>query len=312
MSPANPLVSIVILSWNRRVDLATTLQEVRRQRYTPYEVIVVDNGSTDGSPTMVRESFPDVRLVALPTNVGVEGLNVGLRAANGALIVLLDDDSYPVPDALEALVGVFQRDPQLGVAACKILGPSGREDGWPWREISGGAEVPTFIGCGVGLRRAALDRAGLFDGAFFLYQNELDLAARIMEEGYAVRFFPEIQFVHAVSPSNRVSFRSDYYDTRNLLWIIWKYFPRAQALRLSLRVALERIGYRLLRGDLGRSWAVVRGIGGAFTARSTLLTSKVLSPKTRKQLLTFIEWWHPPLWPWLQARLHRRLYDEGR
>jgi len=261
---------------------------------------------------MVREFFPNDRLISLLKNVGVEGLNVGLRAANGSLIVLLDDDSYPLPNALERLVAVFQSDPHLGVAAGKILGSSTQEDEWPWGDTTGGAEVPTFIGCGVGLRRMALDRAGLFDGTFFLYQNELDLAARIMDAGYAVRFFPEIRFLHAVSPSNRSSFRSDYYDTRNLLWIIWKYFPRGQALRLSLRVALERIAYRLLRGDFGRGWAVMRGVWGAFASRSNSLSPRVLSLKTRTRLLTFIDWWHPPLWPWLHARLHRRLYDNGR
>jgi GT2 family glycosyltransferase len=302
MPPGDMLLSIVILSWNRRDDLRTTLEHVLQDEYRPGEIFVVDNGSTDGSAEMVNTVFPHVRLVQLPDNFGIEGLNVGLRAAKGEIIVLLDDDSYPASGALRQLVEIFQNDASLGVAACRITGPRDWDTTWPWRDP--GAEVPTFVGCGVGIRRAALDRAGLFDRSFFLYQNEIDLAARIMAAGYTVRYFPDIVFVHAVSPANRPSLRADYYDTRNLLWVIWKYFPFGQALWLSLRVAGEGVGYRLMRRDLSRACAVGRAVWEAAAVLPGLPRS-VLRTEIRRKLLMYIDRWYPPLWSWLQARLLR-------
>lgn len=306
MPSANPLLSIVILSWNRKDDLRATLGAVFGQEYRPCEVIVVDNGSTDGSAEMVQALFPAAQTIALPENIGIDGLNAGLRAATGEFIILLDDDSYPLPDTLPRLVTTFQDDPHVGIAAGRILRPGGLETRPSRREGEAGQEVPTFIGCGVGLRRAALEPAGFFDAAFFLYGNELDLAARVLEAGYTVRYFPELTFVHAVSPVNRSSLRAEYYTTRNLLWIIWKYFPLLEAVGLSLRVVTEKVAYRLLRGDLPRAWAVLGGVWGALTAHERPSARHVLSRETRRQVVTHIDEWYPPAWAWLRARLQLR------
>jgi GT2 family glycosyltransferase len=305
MPSGDPLLSIVILSWNRKADLFTTLQAVSRQGYTGGETIVVDNGSTDGSPEMVRALYPDVRLVTLPQNVGIEGLNVGMREARGEIVVLLDDDSYPVEGTLARLVVAFQRDPHMGIAAGRIVGSADavERERSVRLESEPGRDVPTFVGCGVGLRRAALEQAGLFDSAFFLYGNELDLAARVMDAGYAVRYLPGAVFVHAVSSTNRTSLRAEYYGTRNLLWIIWKYFPLQEAVPLSLRVPALSVGYRLSRGDLRRVWGVLRGVGGALVGRRRPLDRRVVSRETRRQLLTYIDEWYPPPRAWLRGRL---------
>ena len=305
MPSADPLISVVILSWNRKADLSTTLQAVARQSYRGGETIVVDNGSTDGSPEMVRTLFPEVRLITLPENAGIEGLNVGLRAARGEIAVLLDDDSYPVAGTFERLVMAFQHDSRIGIAAGRIVGPLDAVE--PERsdrqQPEAERDVPTFVGCGVGLRRAALERAGLFDSTFFLYGNELDLAARVMEAGFAVRYIPGAVFVHAVSSANRTSFRREYYCMRNLLWVIWKYFPLREAVPLSLRVTALGVGYRLSRRDLRRVWGVLRGVGGALAGRRSPLDRRVVSRETRQRLLTYIDEWYPPPWAWLRGRL---------
>jgi len=304
MPSADSLVSIVILSWNRKDDLQRTLEAVSQHAGSLREAIVVDNGSTDGSLQLVQSRFPWVRTIGLPRNVGIEGLNIGMRAAKGEIIVLLDDDSYPLPDAIHRLWGAFQGDPRLGIAACRIVSPTASQTDTSAEETQ--QEVPTFIGCGVGIRRAAIERAGPFDSAFFLYGNELDLAARIMEAGYTVRYFPQIVFVHAVSPTNRTNLRREYYCTRNTLWTIWKYFPLNHAFRLSIRVSTEIIAYRLLRGDLQRTWAVARGVWGALTGRRGSLNRRVLSIETRQRLLTYIDLWYPPPWAWIRTRLRSR------
>lgn len=304
---ADLLVSIVVLSWNRKRELRETLERVRGLPDRPRELIVVDNGSSDGSAEMVRQLFPEVRLLALPQNVGINGLNAGLEIAQGEVIVLLDDDSHPVPGALTHLVVAFGRDATLGIAACRIEGPPGWwEAKWPWESPVPGAEVPTFIGCGVGLRHAALLRAGYFDAAFFLYQNELDLAARVVDVGYRVRYFPEIRFIHSVSPSNRSSRREEYYGLRNLLWVLWKYFPYREAALLTFRVAVERIAYCLLHCDLPRAGVATSALWAAATGRRTPLRRRVLSAYARQRLLVYIDHWYPPVSRWFYQRLRRR------
>jgi GT2 family glycosyltransferase len=296
-------LSVVVLSWNRREELRRTLARVCPEACAAGEVVVVDNGSRDGSAEMVRRCFPEVRLLALPENVGIQGLNVGLRAARGEVIVLLDDDSSPLPGTLAQVAAAFRQDPALGIAAGRIDGPPGWwEATWPWDGAERGTEVPTFVGCGAGLRRAALARAGEFDGAFFLYQNELDLAVRVAGSGYTVRYFPEIRFVHAVSPSHRTSRRADYYGLRNLLWILWKYLPRVEAARLGARVVGERAAYCLLRRDLRRLWTVVRGAWAAAAGRASV-ARRPLPPPARGFLRAYVDLWFPPPLGWARARL---------
>lgn len=304
MSDSDPLVSIVVLSWNRCEELRRTLVEIGRQDYASYEVIVVDNGSRDGSPDLVRLEFPHVRLIDLPENIGIEGLNVGLRAARGEIAVLLDDDSYPLPDALGQLVRIFEKDPQLGIAAGQVFGAAG------WTGLRGEpadrSDVPTFLGCGVGIRLAALHRSGDFDGSFFLYQNELDLAVRVTHAGYRVRYFADVKFVHAVSPANRTNYRKVFFDTRNVLRIIWKYFPPSEAQRLVARVASTSVGYRLVRGDLRGVWTVMKASWAARAFISPHRGQHILPQDTRQHLRAYLDAWFPPPFAWVLSRARRR------
>jgi GT2 family glycosyltransferase/glycosyltransferase involved in cell wall biosynthesis len=295
MRPGDPTLSAVILSWNRRAELRTTLTRLAALPDRPAETIVVDNGSTDGSPETVAREFPDVRLITLPRNIGIEALNAGFRAARGDVIVLLDDDSYPMPGALSLLARAYRDEPALGVAAGRISGPPGWWDAkWSWHDVPRGGDVPTFIGCGAGIRRAALERTGGFDGRFFLYQNESDLSARMIDAGFAVRYFPDIAFVHAVSAVNRKNWREEYYGLRNLLWMFAKYFPRLEAGRLSARVVAERIAYCILRRDPRSLWIAVRAAGAALRPPAPL-GRRVLSKPARERLLAYVNLWYPPV-----------------
>ncbi len=122
MAAEAPLVTIGILSFNRRDEVRHTLQRIAEQTYEPVEVLVVDNASSDGTAAMVREEFPDTRVIALEENVGEEAKNPMLRGARGDIVVILDDDSYPAADAVGRIVEHFTRDPNmslyLGVQYC--------------------------------------------------------------------------------------------------------------------------------------------------------------------------------------------------
>ncbi len=92
----NPLVTVNILSFNRREELRNTLTKVFEQDYKNIEIIVVDNASSDGSSEMVKNEFPDVQLIQLEENIGIAGWNEGFKAAKGVYVLVLDDDSYRI------------------------------------------------------------------------------------------------------------------------------------------------------------------------------------------------------------------------
>jgi len=118
MEEQNPLVTVNILSWNRKEDLRESLIELKKTTYPNIELIVVDNASTDGSPEMVEREFPYVKLIKMPKNIGIAGWNIGFEKANGKYIMVLDDDSYPAPDAIELMVEEFEKaDEDVGIIA---------------------------------------------------------------------------------------------------------------------------------------------------------------------------------------------------
>src|SRR3990170_4629146 len=116
----NPLVSVVILTWNRKDDLLETVAELKESTYAPIEIIVVDNGSNDGTQEEINEKFSEVNFIRLEKNVGIAGYNIGMKKARGEYVVLLDSDSFPDRKAIERMVAVFESDSQIGAVAFDV------------------------------------------------------------------------------------------------------------------------------------------------------------------------------------------------
>ena len=110
-----PLVTVNILSFNRKDDLRLTLQKVFEQDYQNIEVVVVDNASTDGTLEMVKNEFSSIQLIQLQKNIGIAGWNEGFKIARGEFILVLDDDSYPDKNSIKELVQTAQSDKHIGV-----------------------------------------------------------------------------------------------------------------------------------------------------------------------------------------------------
>lgn len=252
-------VSVVMLSFNRRDDVAEGVGEILSQGHDDLEIIVVDNGSSDGTADMVRERFPRVRLIALEKNIGVAAYNTGFEAAEGDYIVVLDDDSFPEKNAVPRMIAAFEKDPQLGVVAFDVRHydefkrnrESGAGDVLP--AVEEGAQSSryqlAFNGCGVGIRRSVIQEVGGYPGEFFLYWNEQDLSIRVLDAGYRIRWFTDIVSYHKYSPVNRESQRAPFYYTRNLLWLIWKYFPAGRMVKDTLRMFYYSFYYTLEQGS---------------------------------------------------------------
>jgi len=198
--------TLVVLTRNRWPDLARTLP----RHEAP--VILVDNGSTDGTPDLVRSHFPAVRVVQLDTNRGALGRNVGVDVASTPLVAFADDDSWWEPGALRRAEAVFEQYPHLGLLAARILvGADNRLD--PACRLMQCSAVPVragrplpgpavlgFVACGAVVRREAFRAAGGFDSVVFFAGEEERLALDLRSAGWDLAYVEEVVAHHDPSP----------------------------------------------------------------------------------------------------------------
>ena len=159
----SPSVSIAILNYQRRDALREALESARSQRHA-VEILAVDNASTDGSAEMVRDEFPDVRLVRLPENIAAAARNVGVASAKGDVVFTLDNDvRFSTPDDVTRGLEVFRRHPRAAVVNFMIVGPDGALCRRDWchprdpRQLRRGNRQPCNT-CRRGRRRPGVDR----------------------------------------------------------------------------------------------------------------------------------------------------------
>jgi GT2 family glycosyltransferase len=279
VSPSDlPLVSIIIPNWNGIEHLPVCLNALRAQTYPHLEVVLVDNGSTDGSQVWVAEQYPEVQLLALDTNLGLTGgNNAGFRQAKGKVLISLNNDTEADPDFVESLVIALLERPEAGMAAAKMMlfdqrdtihsaGDGYGADGIPfnrgvWQQDSGQFDEPGWIfgGCGgaVAYRRALLDQVGMFDESFFMYCEDVDLNWRAQLAGWGCWYTPQAVVYHKLSATGGGPIAS-YYTGRNTLWVVAKNFPGALLRRHWRRVLgsqwqVSRDALRAWRGEAARA-----------------------------------------------------------
>lgn len=273
-----PRVSVIIPSWNGFALLRGCLEALRRQTYPNYEVIVADNGSTDGSVPALEREFPEVRVLALPTNGGYSGgCNAGIGAARGELLVMLNNDTEADPGWLEALVEAMDRHPEAGSVASRIMiydrrdvlhsaGDLYRRNGTPdsrgvWQPYGPpfDQECYVFGGCGgaVAYRRKMLDEIGVFEEDFFMYCEDVDLNWRAQLAGWKCVYTPEAVIYHRLSASGGGTL-SSYHVGRNTLWVIARNYPTSLFVRhwreiASAQWVVARDALRAIRGAEARA-----------------------------------------------------------
>jgi GT2 family glycosyltransferase len=285
---APKLVSIVIPNWNGAHHLPTCLESLRRQTYPHVEVIVADNGSTDSSLALLARDYAWVQVLALGENQGFAGAcNAGMRVAQGDFVVLLNNDTEADPRWVEETVAAFQRHPEAGIVASKMLlfdrrdtfhtaGDFYRVDGIPgnrgvWQKDEGqyDREEPAFSACGgsAAYRRSMLDQVGLLDEDFFYSCEDLDLAWRAQLAGWRCVYTPRAVVYHKLSATGEGTTAS-FHDGRNFIYLLTKDYPSdlwrthwRAILQAQLRIAVEAV--RAWRGAAAR--ARLRGmLAGLF------------------------------------------------
>ena len=230
-------LTIVIVTYNSAAHVGTCLESIpAAARTTAHEVIVVDNASADGTAALVRERWPQVRVIDAGGNLGfARGNNLGIRATASELVLLLNPDTVSGEGALDRLVAVLDAMPAVAVAGPRIVDDSGRAElsygamigplaelrqklithgharRWPLiagrvERASRQASFPDWVsGACLLIRRSDLDAAGLLDERYFLYTEDADLCAAVRAQGRLVRYSPEAEVMHVRGASRASS-----------------------------------------------------------------------------------------------------------
>jgi len=271
----------VIRDWDEFSDHRSPITNHRT-----LEIIVVDNASTDGSAAMVRDEFPNVRLVACDRNLGYPGgNNVGLRMAQGRYLMILNPDTEVRPGALAAMVAYADAHPDVGMVGPQLLNPDGSvqssrrrfptfatalfESTWlqpfaPRRLLERyyvldqpddvTLDVDWVDGAALIARREAVEQVGLLDEGFFMYSEELDWCRRFRQAGWRVVYLPEAKIVHhrGKSSDQVVAARHIHFNTSKV-----RYFRKYHSALAAETLRLFLLGnYVWQLGLEGAKWLV--------------------------------------------------------
>ena len=224
-----PLVSVVIVAWNAKTYVDECLSSLYSDRQVPFEVIVVDNASSDGTPELVSANYPDARLVRNSENLGfAKANNIGIELSRGKYLFLINSDVNVPPGCLSRLVSYMEEHPDIGLLGPQMRGADGSVRRSCMRlptvwnafcrtlaidmllKNTPGlrsqlmldfhhdriAEVEVLNGWFWVVRRDALDQVGPLDPRFFIYAEDLDWCQRFKKAGWRLVFYPEAHAVH--------------------------------------------------------------------------------------------------------------------
>ena len=240
-------VTVIIPNWNGRELLLSCLTSLRQQTYADFTVCIVDNGSTDGSVEEIKATFPEVKVISLPQNVGfAKAINIGLKGTKGKYVALLNNDTKTDPHWLESLLVGIESLP--GVAACaskminfydpllidgcgdviNIVG-QGRARGQGKRDVgqySKREEIFSVCAGAALYKREVFEDVGFFDEDFFAYFEDLDWSFRAQLEGFTFLYVPDavVYHVHGATANRNKRFRH-YLEFRNMTQMVIKDMP---------------------------------------------------------------------------------------
>lgn len=283
----NEIVTISILTFNRSLLLKKLLLSLKDLKYELVEIIVVDNNSEDNTQQLIAKDFPDICYIRTDENIGAAARNLGMRAANGNIIVALDDDISNFNDSdIANIIRIFRKRPNVGAINFKVIDQlTGSVCNWTHHckaknyynkefmtyEITEGA---------VAFRRTVIEETGYYPEYFFLSHEGPDLAFRILDKGYEVIYSPTVSVFHSHSDLGRKNWFNYYYDTRNQFWLAARNFPIFYALFYLLR-GLFSMAFYSIRDGFFLYW--IRGIIDGFKGLgNTLKDRKVLNRDTMK------------------------------
>jgi len=292
-----PTVAVIVVNWNGRPYLDKCLAALRVQTYRWFEIVLVDNASTDDSAAFAKAAYPEVTVIQCDRNLGfAAGNNAGIRATRSDYVAVINNDAYADPDWLARLMEVADQHPEAGMLASKVVfedNPSVINSAglamdwagfcWDWR--GGQPDRPAedhveqiFGPCGSAAlyRRATLDEIGLFDEDFFMYAEDADLNWRALRAGWKCLYVPAARVRHVASATSiEGSHFKTYHLGRNKLWLLIKNVPVGRYTwwwPILIGYDLMAVGWGLIaRRDtaaVAGRWAALRGLRRMWRKRA--------------------------------------------
>jgi len=294
-----PLVYIIILTWNQWDMTLECLTSILQVTYPNYKVVVVDNGSTDGTVESIKKHFPQVEVIVNSSNLGfAAGSNVGIKYAldkKADYVLLLNNDTLVAPDCIDNLVVQAYTLPDAGILTPKIVYAGKNAQIW-----SAGSRchpltldamsvsqcrshklqdceprlVDYIFGTAMLIRREVVERIGLFDESFFMYYEDMDFCLRARAAGYKLYYVPTAIVQHYVAASTRNLIPVRYYHkayssvlffrkhTQGMRWLIVIPYRLSSAICTVLRL--------IRQGQLNAIRAYLQGLVNGLKKRRTL------------------------------------------
>ncbi len=282
------LVSIILVNYNGIDVIENCLRSLQQfLQAVPYEVIVVDNASQDGSPDLVKQNFPQVHLIRLVENRGFgAGNNIGAKIANGEFLFFLNTDTQLISDVLPTLIVLMKEYPDVGIIGSKLLNPDGSlQLSTAWAVSIAGEfrtlqqlkdyeklqrratimerfdqphEVDVVVGAAFLIRRTLFETLGGFDENFFMYFEESDLCQRAQYLGWKILYTPAVSLIHIRGHStDKIAGRMAIEYRRSQLYYYQKHRPLWEQVVLRLYLLLK-FAIAALRSTNPGHWTLIR------------------------------------------------------
>jgi GT2 family glycosyltransferase len=303
-----PSVSTIIVSFNGKELLKSCVGALLTTKYSNFEVIVVDNASTDGSVRSLEKMFgacPNLKIVKNQENLGhAEGCNIGAREAKGRYLVFLDSDTEPMDENwLWELVRVMESDESIGVAQAKVvlaedrhrldyvcmgidaLGTWTATYGLKEDELGENFEIlAASSGCCI-VSREVFYEVGGFDSDYFIYDDDTDLSLRARLLGYRILLVPSSVIVHHGSIMRGINQNTVYHSAKNRICTLLKNFELRNLwwrfLVLSLLMSVVSVGFLVLKKS-NEAKATIKGLLSSMTGFRSIWMKRLLTQSTRR------------------------------
>jgi GT2 family glycosyltransferase len=250
---SRPKVAIIIVNWNGYVLTKACLESLKELEYPSFQLVVVDNGSVDGSGEKLKAEFSAIRLLTSAENIGFTGgNNLGIQWALDHFfdqVLLLNNDTLVEPEFLDPLVSFLEQNPDYGAVQPKIMFEAERDKLWnagggyfkgfemTWSigigktdegQFDQEKDTPWITGCAILVRAAAIRQAGMLDNRFFAYYEDVEWSFRIKKSGFRLRYLPQSKIYHVAGGSSKKTKTKEgiippiihFYRTRNHLFLI--------------------------------------------------------------------------------------------
>lgn len=295
-------ISTIILNWNGGEITLECLNSLSKQSRKPDEIIVVDNGSSDGSNKLIKAKFPDIKMIELPKNLGFAGgVNVGIKASKSDFVMLLNNDATCEPTCIEALLKTAEEH-DADITQAVILTDSGKKIDsigdvytmWglphPGQRNESSSRIPkedrqifSASGGASMYKKSLFDEVGVFDEMFFAYYEDVDISMRSQLRGKRIWLSSKAIVQHRMNhTANRMPGLGREMTIRNSIYLFWKVLPFPLILKVFPRFLYAN--WRMTFGTIvhGHPWRALRAQFTALIHTPHLLIRRVKIQRSRK------------------------------